>query len=203
MRLPDPKAYAPGFALNAPIPNRGVSRVLKSANPKFAPGDIIVSASGTGAEEYSVLPANHADAARVLDNPHGLDARIFIGALGMPGLTAWSSFYEIGTPKKGETIFISAASGAVGQLVGQLAKKEGLRVFGSVGDERKLGFILGELGFDGGFNYKKEKPAEALQRLCPDGVDIYYDNVGGEQLEAALDAMKPFGRISECCFGVL
>ena len=118
----------------------------------------------------------------------------------MPGLTAWSSFYEIGEPKKGETIFISAASGAVGQLVGQLAKHEGLKVIGSVGSDDKLKFIIDDLGFDGGFNYKKEKVTEALPRLCPDGIDIYYENVGGEQLEAAIANMNNFGRIGTCLF---
>lgn len=108
------------------------------------------------------------------------------------------SFYEIGKPQKGETIFVSSAIGAVGQIVGQLAKHEGLRVIGSVGDDKKLDFILNELGFDGGFNYKKEKPADALARLAPDGVDIYFENVGGEQLEAAIDAMNNHGRISTC-----
>jgi hypothetical protein len=116
----------------------------------------------------------------------------------MPGLTAFSSFYDIGQPKSGETIFVSAASGAVGQLVGQLAKHEGLKVYGSVGEDKKLAFITEELGFDGGFNYKKEKTADALKRLAPDGVDIYYDNVGGEQLDAALAVMKVFGRVV-CC----
>jgi NADPH-dependent curcumin reductase CurA len=116
----------------------------------------------------------------------------------MPGLTAYSSLYEIGKPKKGETIFVSAASGAVGQIVGQLAKHEGLRVIGSVGSDDKLEFITKELGFDGGFNYKNEKPADALARLAPEGLDIYYENVGGEHLEAALDAMKNFGRVVVC-----
>lgn len=198
MRPPEIKSYAPGFPLNEAIPNRGISRVLKSSNSKFKPGDIIVSASGTPTEEYSVLPKEHADRARVLDNPYNLDPRIFIGALGMPGLTAWSSFYEIGEPHRGDTIFISAASGAVGQLVGQLAKHEGLKVYGSVGDDKKLDFILNELKFDGGFNYKKEKPEEALKRMCPQGLDIYYENVGGEQLEAAINHMNPFGRIVAC-----
>jgi len=133
---------------------------------------------------------------RKLENPYKLDPAMFIGALGMPGLTAYSSFYEIGQPKKGEIIFVSSASGAVGQLVGQLAKHEGLTVIGSVGDDRKLEFITKDLGFDGGFNYKKEKPAEALKRLAPDGIHIYYENVGGEQLEAAINAMKDHGRIS-------
>lgn len=116
----------------------------------------------------------------------------------MPGLTAYSSLYAIGKPKKGETIFISAASGAVGQIVGQLAKHEGLRVIGSVGSDDKLDYIIKELNFDGGFNYKTEKPLDALRRLAPDGVDIYYENVGGEQLQAALEVMNNFGRIVAC-----
>merc|ERR1712227_888461 len=133
-----------------------------------------------------------------LENPYNLDPKLFVGALGMPGLTAYSSFYAIGEPKKGETIFISAASGAVGQLVGQLAKHEGLKVIGSVGDDKKKDYITNDLGFDGAFNYKNEKPADALARLAPNGVDIYYENVGGEHLEAAINAMNDFGRII-CC----
>ncbi|KAJ5146899.1 hypothetical protein N7526_000251 [Penicillium atrosanguineum] len=116
----------------------------------------------------------------------------------MPGLTAYSSLYEIGKPKKGETIFVSAASGAVGQIVGQLAKHEGLKVIGSVGSDDKLEYITKTLGFDGGFNYKTEKPADALARLTPQGIDIYYENVGGEHLEAALDALNNFGRVVVC-----
>lgn len=116
----------------------------------------------------------------------------------MPGLTAYSSFYEIGKPVKGETIFISSASGAVGALVGQLAKHEGLTVIGSVGSDDKLDYIINELKFDGGFNYKTEKSADALKRLAPNGIDIYYENVGGEQLEAAINAMKDYGRIVAC-----
>jgi hypothetical protein len=133
-----------------------------------------------------------------IDNPYNLNVMHFLGALGMPGITAYSSLYEIGEPKKGETIFISAASGAVGSLVGQLAKHEGLKVIGSVGDDAKLDYILNELKFDGGFNYKKEKPADALARLAPEGLDIYFENVGGETLQAAFDAMKNFGRIVVC-----
>lgn len=119
----------------------------------------------------------------------------------MSGLTAYSSFYEIGKPKKGETIFISAASGAVGQVVGQLAKREGLTVVGSVGSEAKRKYIVEELGFDGGFNYKEERAAEALTRVLGEveskGVDIYCDNVGGEQLDAALGLMNERGRVGE------
>jgi NADPH-dependent curcumin reductase CurA len=149
-------------------------------------------------EEYSVLDKDAVANCIELKNPYNLDPKYFLGPLGMPGLTAWSSFYEIGQPKKGETIFISAASGAVGQLVGQLAKHEGLTVIGSVGDDKKLEFITKELNFDHGFNYKKEKAADALARLAPNGIDIYYENVGGEQLEAAINAMNNFGRIVAC-----
>lgn len=196
MRAPESQSYSPPFELGKAITNRGVSKVVSSGTDKFKPGDIIVAADGMGTEEYTILGEGPTSRAFKLDNPYKLDPRIFIGALGMPGLTAWASFYEIGEPKKGETIFVSAASGAVGQLVGQLAKHEGLKVIGSVGDDKKLDFIIKELGFDSGFNYKKEKPAEALARLAPQGIDIYYENVGGEQLEAAINAMKPFGRIS-------
>jgi NADPH-dependent curcumin reductase CurA len=196
MRAPEKESYSPPFELGKPITNRGISKVIKSDRPEFKEGDVIVAMDSVGSEEYTALPEGPSSRARKLENPYNLDPRIFIGALGMPGLTAWSSFYEIGQPKKGEVIFISAASGAVGQLVGQLAKHEGLKVIGSVGSDEKLDYIINDLGFDGGFNYKKEKPAEALKRLAPGGIDIYYENVGGEQLQAALDHMKTFGRIS-------
>ena len=199
MRAPDVKSYSPPFTLGEPITNRAVSKVVKSDVEQFKPGDVIISMDSTGFEEYTRLEEGPTSRARKLENPYNLDPRIFVGALGMPGLTAWSSFYEIGEPKKGETIFISAASGAVGQLVGQLAKHEGLKVIGSVGSDEKLEFILKDLGFDAGFNYKKEKASEALPRLAPDGIDIYYENVGGEQLEAAINNMRQFGRISKSC----
>lgn len=197
MRDPKIKSYAPPFDLDEPITNSAIVTVIKSDNSKFKPGQVLF-VPRTWTEEYSALEKDMADAARVLDNPYNLDPKLFIGALGMPGLTAYSSFYEIGQPKKGETIFISAASGAVGQLVGQLAKHEGLKVIGSVGDDKKLDFITKDLGFDGGFNYKNEKPLDALKRLAPAGIDIYYENVGGEQLEAAITQMNDFGRIVAC-----
>lgn len=199
MRDASVKSYAPPFELGKPVTNRGIAKVIKSKNDKFKAGDVIISgAIPIPTEEYSVLPKQVADGANKLDNPHNLDPKVFIGALGMPGLTAYSSLYEIGQPKKGETIFISAASGAVGQLVGQLCKHEGLKVIGSVGDDKKAEFCTKELGFDACFNYKKEKPNDALKRLAPDGFDIYYENVGGEQLEAAITHINPFGRIIAC-----
>lgn len=177
MRPAGTKSYSDPFELGQPITNSAVSKVLKSNNSKFKEGDLILSFAGT--EEYSVIPGEVAnDKCRKLENPYNLDPRLFLGALGMPGLTAYSSFYEIGKPKKGETIFVSAASGAVGQIVGQLAKHEGLTVIGSVGSDDKLDFIKNELKFDRGFNYKQEKATDALARLAPEGIDIYYENVG-------------------------
>lgn len=198
MRNPEKKSYAPPFDLDKPVYGRTIARVFKSKNPKFKEGDLVTTMTAPF-QEYSALSGKQLDQVVVLENPLGLqDVRVFIGALGMPGLTAYSSLYEIGKPKKGETIFISAASGAVGQLVGQLAKHEGLKVIGSVGSDDKLKYIIDDLGFDGGFNYKKEKSAEALSRLAPNGIDIYYENVGGEQLESALNHMNNWGRIVAC-----
>lgn len=146
--------------------------------------------------QYSLV---RVDKLNKLDNPFGLqDYRLFLGPLGMTGLTAYSSLYDIGQPKHGETIFISSAAGAVGQIVGILAKSEGLDVIGSVGSDEKLDYIVKELGFDGGFNYKREDTSHALKGLAPEGLDIYYDNVGGKQLDAALESMKQFGRIIAC-----
>lgn len=187
------KSYVPAYERGKPIANYCISKVLKSNTDQFHAGDVVYGV--VPIEEYSVLGPQMLRAIRRVDNPHSLDIKLFLGPLGMPGITAYSSLYEIGKPKRGETIFISAASGAVGQVVGQLAKHEGLRVIGSVGDDDKLAFIKDELAFDEGFNYKKEKPLAALRRLAPEGIDIYYENVGGEHLDAALVCMKNFGRI--------
>ncbi|KAK0648235.1 hypothetical protein B0T16DRAFT_348296 [Cercophora newfieldiana] len=198
MRPAQAKSYSPPYELDAPIPNSTVARVLKSDTEQYQPGDLVIAFLPIA--EYANLTKEQLGAVqRKVENPYGLkDLSLFLGPLGMPGLTGWSSLHEIGKPKKGETIFISSAAGAVGQVVGQIAKREGLRVIGSVGDDAKLEFITKELGFDGGFNYKKEKPADALERLAPEGIDIYYENVGGEQLEAALDKMNMHGRVVAC-----
>ncbi|MCJ1358827.1 MAG: hypothetical protein MMC33_008827 [Icmadophila ericetorum] len=190
------KSYSAPFEIGKPVTNAALSKILKSDNEKLQPGDLVVVMTGT--EEYSAIPAERAAAMKKINNPYNLDPKLFLGSLGMPGLTAYSSLYDIGKPKKGETIFISAASGAVGQIVGQIAKHEGLTVIGSVGNDEKLDFILKDLKFDAGFNYKKERPAEALPRLAPNGIDIYYENVGGDHLDAALAALKQFGRIVAC-----
>ncbi|OQE23742.1 hypothetical protein PENSTE_c008G02405 [Penicillium steckii] len=197
MRPAEVKSYAPAFNLGNPIDSASILKVVRSNNANYKEGDLVIG--HVTIQQYIALDNANLARIRKLENPLGIeDVRVFLGPLGMPGLTAYSSLYEIGKPKKGETIFVSAASGAVGQLVGQLAKHEGLRVIGSVGSDEKLEYITKELGFDGGFNYKNEKPADALARLAPEGIDIYYENVGGEHLEAALNAMNNFGRVVVC-----
>ncbi|KAI1410285.1 NAD(P)-binding protein [Hypoxylon sp. FL1857] len=190
-------SYRPAFALNEVIVNYAVARVLKSDSDKFQVGDAIYAILPFA--QYAALTSEDLKSpdreVQKLDNPYNLDLDYFLGPLGMPGLTGFSSLYKIGQPKKGETIFISSAAGAVGSIVGQLSKREGLTVIGSVGSDDKLDFIIKELGFDAGFNYKKERPWDALKRLAPNGIDIYYENVGGEHLEAALEAIKLRGRI--------
>lgn len=193
MRNPDGETHFAPFTLGEPITGGAVSKVIKSDNTSLREGDTVLGTFGT--EEYSIVTAEGMPMVRKLENPYSFDLQVFVGPLGVAGLTAYSSFYEIGKPQKGQTIFISSAAGAVGQIVGQLAKNEGLTVIGSVGSDQKLDFIIKELGFDGGFNYRSEKAPDALARLAPKGLDIYYDNVGGEQLDAALAAMNDFGRI--------
>lgn len=188
MRKPETKSYSPPFEVGKPVTNSAIVTVLKSDHSSFKEGQILWAMAGT--EEYSVVSEQQAAGARVVDNSYDLDVKKFLGALGMPGLTAYSSFYEIGAPKKGETIFISAASGAVGQIVGQLAKHEGLKVIGSVGDDKKLEFITKELGFDAGFNYKKESAFDALPKLAPNGLDIYYENVSNDGKECQSVVLK-------------
>lgn len=194
MRDPSVKSYFPGFTLDAPVTAHVVCKVLKSDAADFSEGDLV--RAFTDIAEYSVVPKQALGAVEKLHNPFGLETGLFVGQLGMPGITAWASLYEIGKPKKGETIFVSSAAGAVGMVVGQIAKKEGLRVIGSVGSDEKAEFIVKELGFDAATNYKKESPADALKRLAPDGVDIYYENVGGETLEATISKMNNYGKSS-------
>ncbi|KAI1471839.1 NAD(P)-binding protein [Daldinia caldariorum] len=196
MRDASVKSYTPAFEMNGPFTNSTISRVLKSGTSDFNQGDII--SAYTPIAEYAIIPDPSAAQARKINNPYNLDLGMFLGPLGMPGLTAYSSLHKIGKPKKGETIFISSAAGAVGQVVAQIAKNAGLKTIGSVGSDEKLSYIMNELDFDGGFNYKKESPFDALKRLAPNGIDIYYENVGGEHLDAALENMNTHGRIPVC-----
>jgi NADPH-dependent curcumin reductase CurA len=163
------KSYVSGYPLGSTLSNAGLLQVVKSSNPSYHSGDLVLG--NAAFSDYQIVDSSRLNISpydggfQILDNPLGLDPKLFLGALGMSGLTAYSSFYEIGKPKKGDVIFISAASGAVGQIVGQLAKREGLRVLGSVGSQEKLDFITKELGFDAGFNYRAEGVTEGLERI--------------------------------------
>ncbi|KAG9070242.1 hypothetical protein KI688_009577 [Linnemannia hyalina] len=200
-RMRDAESYIPHFQINQPMNGYGVAEVIESKNTAFPKGALV---SGmTGWEQYSVIPEDFAKHLRVLPKYARTSKKIplsaWVGVLGMPGFTAYSSLKIIGQPKAGETIFVSAAAGAVGQLVGQMAKKLGLRVVGSAGSDDKVDYLLKELKFDAAFNYKKNGTIlENLKRAAPEGIDIYYENVGGETLEAALEVMKNHGRVIAC-----
>ena len=207
MRDPSVKSYSPAMEVGKPVMSVStIAKVLKSDSPGFGEGDYVILWMGY-IETYSRIEEAEAKGrddpawrggrfAQKFKPASGVPLTAYINVLGMTGLTAYSSLHEIGKPKKGEVIWVSGAAGAVGQVVGQIAAREGLHVIGSVGDDKKLEFIK-ELGFHDGFNYKKETPRDALKRLAPKGIDIFYDNVGGEQLDAALEHINEFGRIGK------
>ncbi|GBF98218.1 hypothetical protein Rsub_11038 [Raphidocelis subcapitata] len=191
--------YAPSFTPGKPLAGSGVALVRVSKAEGFAAGDVIVGRPLPWSS-YAVLGADGLAAARKV--PRELLGKVplsyFVGTLGMPGLTAYSSLKRIAEPRRGETAFVSAAAGAVGQVAGQLLKRAyGCRVVGSAGSPEKVELLL-RLGFDAAFNHKELPPAEALAKHCPDGVDVYFDNVGAETLEAVLDAANVGCRIVAC-----
>ncbi|XP_072964953.1 2-alkenal reductase (NADP(+)-dependent) [Typha angustifolia] len=187
-------SYIPPFQPGSVMEGFGVSKVVDSANPNFQVGDLVSGMIRW--EEYSLIQkTEQLRKIQVNDVP----LSYHIGYLGMPGFTAYAGLYEICSPKKGEFVFVSAASGAVGQLVGQLAKLKGCYVVGSAGTKQKVELLKNQLGFDEAFNYKEESDLNAaLQRYFPQGIDIYFDNVGGSMLDAALLNMRVHGRIAAC-----
>eukprot|EP00253_Pinus_taeda_P029978 PITA_29978 len=176
------------------ITSRGVSKVVISNHPDFKEDDLVMGY--TGWEEYSIIPgANSLQKIKDTDLP----ISYYLGVLGFPGFTAYFGFYELGSPKAGEKVFVSAASGAVGQLVGQFAKLHGCYVVGSAGSKQKAELLKNKLGFDDAFNYKEETDLKAvLKRYFPNGIDIYFENVGGEMLDAVLENINNRGRIAAC-----
>ncbi|XP_057985945.1 2-alkenal reductase (NADP(+)-dependent)-like isoform X2 [Hevea brasiliensis] len=182
-------AYVDSFQPGSPISGYGVAKVLESEHPNFKKGDLIWGI--TDWEEYSLITEPET-LFKIQDKDMPLS--YYTGILGMPGVTAYAGFFEICSPKKGEYVFVSAASGAVGQLVGQFAKLSGCYVVGSAGSKEKNKF-----GFDEAFNYKEEQDLNAaLQRYFPEGIDIYFENVGGKMLDAVLLNMRIRGRIAVC-----
>ncbi|XP_059656097.1 2-alkenal reductase (NADP(+)-dependent)-like [Cornus florida] len=182
------------FTPGSVITGEGVAKVLDSGHPNFKKGDLVWGI--TGWEEYSLITAP--DSIFKIEHTD-VPLSYYAGVLGMHGMTAYVGFYEIGTPKKGEYVFVSTASGVVGQLVGQFAKLMGCYVVGSAGSKGKVDLLKNKFGFDEYFNYKEEHDLDAaLKRYSPEGIDIYFDNVGGEMLDAALLNMRKHGRIVVC-----
>ncbi|KAL2470116.1 NADP-dependent alkenal double bond reductase P2 [Abeliophyllum distichum] len=187
-------SYIDSFTPDYPITGYGVATVVDSAHPNFKKGDLVWGI--TGWEEYSLIKSPE-----TIFKIQNMDVPLsyYTGILGMPGITAYFGFYEVCSPKKGEFVYVSAASGAVGQLVGQFAKLLGCYVVGSAGSKEKVNLLKNNFGFDDAFNYKEEPDlSEALKRYFPNGIDIYFDNVGGKMLDAVLINMRLHGRIAVC-----
>jgi len=170
----------------------GIGRVAASNDPSLAVGDIVVGM--TGVQDYAVSKAK--DMLKV--DPRLAPLPRFLGALGMPGLTAYFGLLDIGQPKEGETVVISGAAGAVGAVAGQIAKIKNCRVVGIAGGPDKCRYVTTELGFDAAIDYKHEDVRVALMRHCPKGIDVYFDNVGGETLDIALSLLAARARVIIC-----
>jgi NADPH-dependent curcumin reductase CurA len=191
-RMNDVRSYTPPFAVGKALSGGAIGEVIESRAPELEPGDMVVSQLGW--REHFVAKAKWLEKI----GTGAVPPTAYLGALGLTGFTAWYGLKEIGQPKPGETVLVSAASGAVGSMVGQLAKLWGCRVVGSAGSAAKVAHLTNDLGFDAAFCYHTQTPAQAVAELAPEGVDVYFDNVGGDHLEAALQNMKDFGRVVEC-----
>ncbi len=188
-RMSERKSYAPPAQLGQPMVGQTVSEVVESNDPKFAKGDVVVTSDG-----WQAYAVGDGRGLRRID-PSLAPVSWSLGVLGMPGLTAYSALLDIGQPKSGETVVVSAAAGAVGSIAGQIAKLKECRVVGTAGTDEKCAWVTGELGFDACINYKTEPLHDALKAACPKGVDVYYDNVGGAVLEAVLRRINLHARI--------
>ncbi|MDO9196162.1 NADP-dependent oxidoreductase [Rhodoferax sp.] len=198
-RMNDAKSYAVPQALGQTMGGGTVGEVVESRNAKFAVGDKVVGMGGW--QQYSVVDANQPGALRKVDTTH-VPLSAYLGAVGMPGVTAWYGLVKIIEPKAGETMVVSAATGAVGSAFAALSKARGCRTVGIAGGPDKCKYAIDELGFDVCIDYKLHKDAaslsKALKDACPDGVDGYFENVGGMVLDAVLPRMNAFGRIAVC-----
>lgn len=198
-RMNDSKSYAQPQPLGEVMIGGTVGEVVESKSAKFAVGDKVVGMGGW--QEYSVVDDNQMGMLRKVDTTH-VPLSHYLGAVGMPGVTAWYGLVKIIEPKAGETMVVSAATGAVGSAYGALAKARGCRVVGIAGGPDKCKYAVDELGFDACVDYKLHKDAaslsKALKEACPNGIDGYFENVGGMVLDAVLLRMNAFGRIAVC-----
>ena len=186
-------SYAPGFELGRPIVSRVVARVVESRHAGLQPGDWVWGFLDWA--ERCVVPRG--EGLHKIDPALGRPSH-FVSVLGMPGLTAWVGAIELGQPRPGDTVYISSAAGTVGQLAGQFARRAGARVVGSAGSDDKVAFLLQRCGFDAAFNYRSQDIDQALAQHCPQGIDVYFDNVGGATLEAALRHANVAARFPVC-----
>lgn len=198
-RMNDSKSYAEPHPLNTVMIGGAVGEVVASKHPKFAVGDQVLGMGGW--QEYAVIDANVRGALHKLDTTH-IPLSAYLGPVGMPGVTAWYGLVKIINPQPGETVVVSAASGAVGSVVGQLAKLRGCRVVGVAGGADKCRYVVDELGFDACIDYKAYPDPRsfyaALKEATPKGIDGYFENVGGMILDAVMLRMNAFGRIAMC-----
>jgi NADPH-dependent curcumin reductase CurA len=198
-RMNDAKSYAAPQPLGQVMQGGTVGEVVESRSPKFAVGDKVVGIGGW--QEFSVAAADQPGALRKVDTTH-VPLSHYLGAVGMPGVTAWYGLVKIIQPKEGQTIVVSAASGAVGSALGTLAKARGCRAVGIAGGPDKCRYVTGELGFDDCVDYKQHADAsslsKALKQACPDGIHGYFENVGGMVMDAVMLRMNAFGRVALC-----
>jgi NADPH-dependent curcumin reductase CurA len=190
-RMNDVKSYVPSFQIGKALEGGAIGEVMESRAADVKPGDIVQSMRGW--RDAFVAPATELRQVDRRVQPLSLH----LGVLGMTGLTAWVGLQLVGL-KAGDRVFVSGAAGAVGSVAGQLAKQRGCFVVGSAGSEQKVDALTSDFGFDGGFNYKHGNIREQLMDAAPEGIDVYFDNVGGEQLEAAIACLREHGRIAAC-----
>jgi len=192
-RMNDVKSYVPPFEVGKPLDGGAVGEVVESTVDTLVPGDVVLHALGW--RKYALVDA--AAAAKV--DPDLAPLGTYLGVLGMPGLTAYAGIVEVAAMREGDTVFVSAAAGAVGSAAGQIAKLKGAKkVIGSAGSSDKVRYLQDELHFDAAFNYHDRPVVEQLLAAAPDGIDVYFDNVGGDHLEAAITALNVHGRVAVC-----
>jgi NADPH-dependent curcumin reductase CurA len=192
-RMNATKSYAPSWELGETMQGGAIGQVVASRADDVPEGAIVLH--GLGWRDVAVLPAAHVS---VVEPVPGLPLSLYLGVLGMPGLTAWAGLFRLASFHAGDAVFVSGAAGAVGSLVGQFARLRGAsRVVGSAGTPEKVAW-LGEIGFDAAFDYHDGAVTDLLATAAPDGIDVFFDNVGGEHLEAAITAFRTFGRAALC-----
>jgi len=192
-RMNDTKSYVPPFQLGEPLQGGAIGSVVETRSPDLAEGDLVLHMLGW--RDEAVLPARHA---QKIADVAGQSPSAYLGVLGMPALTAYVGLLDIAALMPGDVVFVSGAAGAVGSMVGQIAKLKGAaRVIGTAGSEEKVSWLR-EIGFDAAFNYKAAPVFGQLREAAPGGIDVYFDNVGGDHLEASLAVLNTHGRVAMC-----